>query len=160
MHGPAALRYDKSDRSPDRARGQCFNGYKEARVHRPNHQTEGDEMSHPHTARTSRQLKLVPLNKHEIADQVAEALRQDFGARAAKHKVIAEAAGAASENTAKAWTQKSNLPALEYFLELGRRSPALRAMTMRLWEMEHEMDPGMQKAWIEFCQMMARAGTK
>ncbi len=45
----------------------------------------------------------------------------------------------------KAWTRKQSLPSLDYFLNLGKHSPAIQAMTMRVWGLQADMPDEFQR---------------
>ncbi len=123
------------------------------------HKDRDMDASRPLTGRTPRQPNSAKLNKRDTAELVAAAIHEDYGRFACRHTVIANDAGAASEKTAKAWTNKESLPGLEYFLNLGRNSPAIQKMVLRLWGLERDLDPDFQRelnAFIQRVQEMQR----
>lgn len=97
------------------------------------------------------------INPASLAEQVREALTADFGHLKARQKEIARKAGGVSPRTVERWERGEGVPHLELFLELGKHSPALRAVALRTWAMEADCDPGFQRELIAFLQARVRA---
>lgn len=95
--------------------------------------------------RTLPEPKSAKLSKRDTARTLTDAIQEDYGRLSSRHKQIANDAGAASQKTAEAWTQGTSLPGLDYFLNLGRESPAIQKMVMRLWGLERDCDPSFQR---------------
>jgi hypothetical protein len=104
---------------------------------------------------TFRKPKTAPIAKHVATQALSTTLREAYGPYAGKHKKIAQHAGIKSAKTAEAWSCGRNLPALEYFLELGRNSPAIQKMTMRLWGLDADIDPEYQRAFQDLLRVVA-----
>jgi transcriptional regulator with XRE-family HTH domain len=92
-----------------------------------------------------------------LAERVREALTADFGHLKARQKEIARKAGGISPRTVERWERGEGVPHLELFLELGKHSPALRAVALRCWAMEADCDPGFQRELIAFLQSRVKA---
>jgi hypothetical protein len=107
---------------------------------------------------TFRKPKTAPIAKHVATQALSTTLREAYGAYAGKHKKIAQHAGIKSAKTAEAWSCGRNLPALEYFLELGRNSPAIQKMTMRLWGLDADIDPEYSRVLNDLRQLVRLEG--
>lgn len=107
---------------------------------------------------TFRKPKRQPITKDVATQALSTTLRDAYGPYASKHKGVAEHAGIKSTRTAEAWSCGRNLPALEYFLELGRNSPAIQKMTMRLWGLDADLDPEYSRVFQDLLRVVRQEG--
>jgi hypothetical protein len=117
------------------------------------------ETSAPAQGGTFRKPRTQPIVKEVVTQELSTTLRVVYGQYASKHKRIAKDAGIKSAKTAEAWACQRNLPALEYFLELGRNQPAIQKMTLRLWGLDADIDPEYQRAFQDLMRL-AQGGAK
>lgn len=138
--------------------------YREVVVHKSvssianNNAMEEKPMSALPSVGTFRKPKRQPINKSTVTQELSATLRDAYGPYASKHKKVAEHAGIKSARTAEAWSCGRNLPALEYFLELGRNSPAIQKMTMRLWGLDADIDPEYSRVLNDLRQLVRAEG--
>jgi hypothetical protein len=107
---------------------------------------------------TFRKPRTEPITKPLATQALSTTLRAAYGPYAGKHKKVAQHAGIKSAKTAEAWSCGRNLPALEYFLELGRNSPAIQKMTMRLWGLDADLDPEYSRVLNDLRQLVRAEG--
>jgi hypothetical protein len=157
------------DKTPERLqpRGQYVE-------HRQDRQAVASHQSAPHIAAKSsneekpmsaypsvgtfRKPKHQPITKDVATQALSTTLREAYGPYASKHKKIAEHAGIKSARTAEAWACGRNLPALEYFLELGRKSAAIQKMTLNLWGLDADLDPEYSRVLNDLRQLVRAEG--
>jgi hypothetical protein len=116
------------------------------------------ETSAPAQGGTFRKPRTQPIVKEVVTQELSTTLRVVYGQYQSKHKRIAKDAGIKSAKTAEAWSCGRNLPALEYFLELGRNSPAIQKMTMRLWGLDADIDPEYSRVLNDLRQLVRAEG--
>ncbi len=95
-----------------------------------------------------------------LADQVRDALLADHGHLRARKKHIARLAGGISPRTVEGWEQGKSVPHLEHFLELGKHSPSIRKMVMRLWNLDPDIDPEYQRAFMDLMRAAQNGGRR
>ena len=105
---------------------------------------------------TLREHPIDKISERDLAKKVSEALVVDFGDFNAKHKRIAQAAGAASEKSAENWTQGHNAPSFLYGLRLMAKSLTLAKEVLRLCALESELAPEFQEAFAQFMRMVGK----
>lgn len=120
------------------------------------HRAESQVSTADQNGRSFRERPIDKITERDLAKKVAEALVVDFGDYSARHKRIANAAGAASEKSAENWTQGHNAPSLLYGLRLMAKSPTLRKEILRLCAMEQELSPEFQEQFANFMRMVGR----
>lgn len=114
------------------------------------------EPSRPNIPHTKQERSTDPV---ELKRAFRDAVDQDFGHLKSHLKVVASKAGT-TPRTVEAWTDQRCLPGLEYFLELGKHSPAIQKMTMRLWNLDPDIDPEYQRAFMDLVRAVQSRGRR
>jgi hypothetical protein len=163
MHAPAAsLAYAQTARGalPCKARNDSAANIANQNATSKSHACRPFVNKHKDGAMAASQAKIVRtprerrLTKHEALRLVSTAIQEDYGPLASRHKVIAEDAGANSAKTAEAWTAAVSCPGVHHFLNLGMKSPAIQKMTLRLWNLDPEIDPEYQRVFSDLVRLV------
>jgi hypothetical protein len=94
--------------------------------------------------------------ERSLSEEIKEAMLADHGHVRARHKHIARLAGGVSPRTVEGWERGRSMPQIEAFLELGKHSPAIQKLTLRLWNLDPDLDPDAYRTFLELQRMVAR----